>query len=117
MKRLALFLLLLAPSLALAVGPATEQVSCATGAVSEIGTASGRVSLAVVNQDTTNNVCVGFDPALTCSGGDGTDGVVLRPGAGIDYNAFADGFPEAGFPVYCRGSGGTVVVGFSEFIR
>jgi hypothetical protein len=114
---LSLLLVLCFAGAAHAVSGATEQVACASGSVTAIGNEIGRVSLTVINQDTADDVCLGFSSSLTCSGGSGTDGIILEPGAGYTFDTSAGGLSVAGLLIYCRGSGAQADIGYSEVIR
>ena len=111
MKKLWL-LVALVPTLALAAGFRTGQVSVGTGSASTIGSVLGRVSLAITNADTANPIYCGNASTVTSS-----TGFKLAAGVGFvldNVSTASSGQPVASQTVYCISTGGTVVATFLE---
>lgn len=97
-------LMLLCAAAALAVDARYGQVSVGTSSASLIGSATGRRSICWSNTDATNPVYCDKVDTVTSS-----TGMPLKAGQGLCTTD-----PSAALPLYCRATGGTVVVGFKE---
>lgn len=116
MKQLLMILgLILVASAAGAYGIRTGQTAVTTGTAVEVGSATDRISLSILNTDGTNPIYCGGTSTVSSS-----TGLKIPAGVGFTIDSAPDAFtnaPEARSQVFCVATGSTVTASYLEGVK